>query len=94
MKKIFKYIGMIFKGFWKAITFVRLALVNLIFLITLGLLYFIYSTGGSVTPSVAQKSALVLNISGPIVENLAREPNGFSCGFSIWRRYTKRKFAI
>ncbi|MYM59908.1 signal peptide peptidase SppA [Vibrio sp. OCN044] len=68
MKKIFKYIGMIFKGFWKAITFVRLALVNLIFLITLGLLYFIYSTGGSVTPSVAQKSALVLNISGPIVE--------------------------
>ncbi|GLT19789.1 protease [Vibrio zhanjiangensis] len=68
MKKIFKYIGMLFKGIWKLITFVRLALVNLIFLVTLGILYFAFTTNSSVTPKVTQKSALILNISGPIVE--------------------------
>ncbi|NRF26520.1 signal peptide peptidase SppA [Vibrio coralliilyticus] len=68
MKKIFKFIGLFFKGIWKLITFIRLALVNLIFLISIGILYFIYSGVGSVTPNETKESALILNISGPIVE--------------------------
>ncbi|MCG9679651.1 signal peptide peptidase SppA [Vibrio sp. Isolate24] len=68
MKKLFKFIGMIFKGIWKLITFIRLALVNLIFLATIGIIYFIYTNADSPVPSVPQKGALVLNISGPIVE--------------------------
>ncbi|MFY2508158.1 signal peptide peptidase SppA [Vibrio pectenicida] len=68
MKKIFKYIGMLFKGIWKLITFARLALVNLVFLLTLGILYFTYTTSSSVTPNLTQKTALTLDISGPIVE--------------------------
>ncbi|AIU67410.1 signal peptide peptidase SppA [Vibrio coralliilyticus] len=68
MKKLFKFIGMIFKGIWKLITFIRLALVNLIFLATIGIIYFIYTSAESPVPSVPQESALVLNISGPIVE--------------------------
>ncbi|PAU38577.1 signal peptide peptidase SppA [Vibrio coralliilyticus] len=68
MKKLFKFIGMIFKGIWKLITFIRLALVNLIFLVTIGIIYFIYTSAESPIPSVPQESALVLNISGPIVE--------------------------
>lgn len=35
MKKLFKFIGLIFKGIWKGITFVRLALANLLFLLML-----------------------------------------------------------
>ncbi|NRF14871.1 signal peptide peptidase SppA [Vibrio coralliilyticus] len=68
MKKIFKFIGLFFKGIWKLITFIRLALVNLIFLATIGIIYFIYTSAESPVPSVPQESALVLNISGPIVE--------------------------
>ncbi|ANW23482.1 signal peptide peptidase SppA [Vibrio coralliilyticus] len=68
MKKIFKFIGLFFKGIWKLITFIRLALVNLFFLISIGILYFIYSGVGSVAPNETKESALILNISGPIVE--------------------------
>lgn len=68
MKKIFKFIGMIFKGIWKLITFVRLALVNLFFLLSIAIIYFVYFHSDTAQPTVPQESALVLNLSGPIVE--------------------------
>ncbi|MCG9694693.1 signal peptide peptidase SppA [Vibrio sp. Isolate22] len=68
MKKIFKFIGMIFKGIWKLITFVRVALVNLIFLLSIAVIYFVYFHSDTTPPTVPQQSALVLNLSGPIVE--------------------------
>ncbi|CAH6880487.1 protease IV, a signal peptide peptidase [Vibrio chagasii] len=68
MKKIFKFISMIFKGIWKLITFVRVALVNLIFLLSIAVIYFVYFHSDTAPPTVPQQSALVLNLSGPIVE--------------------------
>ncbi|MDF2153822.1 signal peptide peptidase SppA [Vibrio sp. CAU 1672] len=68
MKKLFKFIGLIFKGIWKTITFIRLALSNLIFLLMIAILYFIFTYQGEGLPSVEKKSALVVNLSGPIVE--------------------------
>ncbi|MBW3696453.1 signal peptide peptidase SppA [Vibrio sp. T187] len=68
MKKLFKFIGMIFKGIWKLITFVRLALANLLFLLTIAVIYFIYFYSTAPQPTVQKQSALVLNLSGPIVE--------------------------
>lgn len=68
MKKIFKFIGMIFKGIWKLITFIRVALVNLIFLLSIAVIYFVYFHSDTAPPTVPQQSALVLNLSGPIVE--------------------------
>ncbi|HAS6256681.1 TPA: signal peptide peptidase SppA [Vibrio vulnificus] len=68
MKSLFKLISLVFKGIWKAITFVRLALTNLIFLLSVALVYFIYFYGHDTQPQVEQPSALVLNLSGPIVE--------------------------
>ncbi len=68
MKSLFKLISLVFKGIWKAITFVRLALTNLIFLLSVALVYFVYFYGHDTQPQVEQPSALVLNLSGPIVE--------------------------
>lgn len=68
MKKIAKFIGMIFKGVWKLITFVRIAVINLFFLLSIALIYFVYFQTDNTQPTVPQQSALVLNLSGPIVE--------------------------
>lgn len=68
MKKLFKFIGLIFKGIWKAITFVRLALMNLIFLVMIAVFYFAFTYTGEGQPTVDKESALVMNLSGPIVE--------------------------
>ena len=68
MKKIFKFIGMLFKGIWKLITFVRVALVNLIFLLSITVIYFVYFHSDTAPPTAPQQSALLLNLSGPIVE--------------------------
>lgn len=68
MKTIFRFIGMIFRGIWKLITFTRVALANLLFLIAIGILFFIYSSAEEPLPTVSKPSALILNISGPIVE--------------------------
>ncbi|OLQ90518.1 signal peptide peptidase SppA [Vibrio panuliri] len=69
MKTIFKYIGLFFKGIWKAVTFIRVALANLLFLAFIALIYFAYTNVEStVTPPPPKKSALIVNISGPIVE--------------------------
>lgn len=68
MKKLFKFIGLIFKGIWKVITFVRLALMNLIFLVMIAVFYFAFTYTGEGQPTVDKESALVMNLSGPIVE--------------------------
>ncbi len=70
MQKIFKFIGGIFKWIWKLINFIRLAVYNLFFLIILGMVYFSYTQTLQIIekPKVKETSALVLNLSGPIVE--------------------------
>ncbi len=68
MKKLFKFIGMIFKGIWKVINFIRVAIFNVFFLIILGGAYFAFTQTDSPQPTVKEESALVLNLSGPIVE--------------------------
>ncbi|WP_112478886.1 signal peptide peptidase SppA [Vibrio variabilis] len=68
MKKVFRFIGMIFKGIWKLINFTRLAIVNLFFFAVLATLYFTL-TQSDAPPAVEKKAtALVMNLSGPIVE--------------------------
>ncbi|GAM61583.1 protease IV [Vibrio ishigakensis] len=70
MKKVFRFIGKIFKGIWKIITFIRLALTNLLFFAALAIVYFSFTGMDSKAPEPEQKDpeALVLNLSGPIVE--------------------------
>ncbi|MGF1775834.1 signal peptide peptidase SppA [Vibrio nomapromontoriensis] len=68
MKKIVRFIGLVFKGIWKVINFTRLAIVNLIFFAVIAMLYFGFTQVDSSTPAVKKESALVLNIAGPIVE--------------------------
>ncbi|WP_243032652.1 signal peptide peptidase SppA [Vibrio cincinnatiensis] len=68
MRQLFRFIGLIFKGFWKVITFIRLALTNLIFLLSIAIVYFLYLNADSPALTVDKASALVLNLSGPIVE--------------------------
>ncbi len=69
MKTIFRYIGLFFKGIWRLITFVRVALANLFFLLLIALIYFAFSNVDSaITPPAPKASALILNLSGPIVE--------------------------
>ncbi|MCE0492917.1 signal peptide peptidase SppA [Vibrio salinus] len=68
MKSIFRFIGLIFKVLWKSINFARKALLNIVFLLIIGLIYYaITGTETTVEPPVSP-SALVLNIQGPIVE--------------------------
>ncbi len=68
MKPLFNFIGKILKGIWKGITFVRLALANLVFLLMLAIFYFAFTHTGDGRPVIKKESALVLNLSGPIVE--------------------------
>ncbi|EHH1245613.1 signal peptide peptidase SppA [Vibrio parahaemolyticus] len=68
MKKLFKFIGLIFKGIWKSITFIRLALANLIFLLMIAVFYFAFTYTGEGRPVIEKESALVMDLSGPIVE--------------------------
>ncbi|MCL9783075.1 signal peptide peptidase SppA [Vibrio sp. S4M6] len=68
MKQIFKFIGMIFKGIWKLITFIRLAFINLLFLAIVAVIFFGFIHSDAPPAKPEKKSALVLNLSGPIVE--------------------------
>ncbi|GAB7220506.1 signal peptide peptidase SppA [Vibrio comitans] len=71
MKTLFRFIGKIIKGIWKVITFIRLALANLLFIAAIVLVYFSFSQISSkedVAPVEKEPKALVLNISGKIVE--------------------------
>ncbi|TOC26927.1 signal peptide peptidase SppA, partial [Vibrio parahaemolyticus] len=53
---------------WKSITFIRLALANLIFLLMIAVFYFAFTYTGEGRPVIEKESALVMNLSGPIVE--------------------------
>ncbi len=68
MNKLFRVIGLIFKWIWKAISFLRIAIFNLFFLFFLVIIYFIYAETDTAAPVIKEKSALVMNLSGPIVE--------------------------
>lgn len=71
MKKLFCFIAKIIKGIWKVISFLRVALLNLLFIGVLVLAYFSFfpqQSPTSDTTSVSEKQALVLNFQGPIVE--------------------------
>ena len=71
MKKLFCFIATIFKGLWKLISFLRVALLNLLFIGVLILAYFSFFPQQDPTSEQAEapkKEALVLNLEGPIVE--------------------------
>ncbi|WP_027697377.1 signal peptide peptidase SppA [Vibrio litoralis] len=71
MKKLFCFIATIFKGLWKLISFLRVALLNLLFIGVLVLVYFSFFPQQDPTSEQAEapkKEALVLNLEGPIVE--------------------------
>ena len=68
MKKIFRFIGLIFKGIWRLINFTRLAIINLLFFAVIALIFVAVSHFDSPPPQAQKPSALLLNLSGPIVE--------------------------
>lgn len=56
----------VFGGIWKTITWVRLALTNLLFLVMLAVIYFVYFGGAE--EQLPEKAALLLNPMGIIVD--------------------------
>lgn len=69
MKTLFGYLGKLIKGLWKTITFLRVALLNVLFIILVVAIWFgISNTTKTTPPEQSQPSALVLNLNGPIVE--------------------------
>lgn len=68
MKKLFRFIGCIFKGLWKSISFIRVALLNLLFLFVVFVIWQAFSETQPSLDVKAKPSALVLNLTGPIVE--------------------------
>jgi len=72
MKTLFKYIGLLIKTIWKGITFTRIALANLIFIALIVIVFISFNQTREVKTITFAPSALVLNISGPIVEKSTR----------------------
>ncbi|HIF9330490.1 signal peptide peptidase SppA [Photobacterium damselae] len=68
MKTIFKGIGRVCKAIWNLLSFTRQLILNLIFLILVGALFFAFYQGDKDTETQPQPGALVLDLSGPIVE--------------------------
>ncbi|MGB1141443.1 MAG: signal peptide peptidase SppA, partial [Halioglobus sp.] len=60
------FIRRFFSALWNLVTRIRLALSNILFLVMLGLIYFVY-IGGAQEP-LPEKAALLLNISGTVVD--------------------------
>lgn len=56
----------VFGGLWNALTRIRLALSNILFLVMLALIYFVYFGGGP--EPMPQQAALLLNMSGVVVD--------------------------
>ncbi len=56
----------ILSGIWRAITRIRLAMSNILFLLMIGFIYFVY-IGGAPEP-LPEKAALLLNVSGRVVD--------------------------
>ncbi|MDA9557017.1 signal peptide peptidase SppA [Vibrio sp.] len=68
MMKLFRFIGRIIGKFWKLITWMRRALANLFFIAILAFIYFAVTTPVEEPLDVKEGSALVLNITGDIVD--------------------------
>ncbi|PSB82088.1 signal peptide peptidase SppA [Photobacterium damselae] len=68
MKTIFKGIGRVCKAIWNLLSFTRQLVLNLIFLILVGALFFAFYQDDKDTETQPQPGALVLDLSGPIVE--------------------------
>ncbi|UKA29984.1 signal peptide peptidase SppA [Photobacterium damselae] len=68
MKTIFKGIGRVCKAIWNLLSFTRQLVLNLIFLILVGALFFAFYQSDKDTETQPQPGALVLDLSGPIVE--------------------------
>jgi protease-4 len=56
----------VLSGIWRGITRIRLAMSNILFLVMIALIYFVY-IGGTPDP-LPEKAALLLNISGTVVD--------------------------
>lgn len=56
----------IFGAFWNTLTRIRMALANILFLVMLALIYFVYMGGGP--EPMPPKAALLLNMSGTVVD--------------------------
>lgn len=56
----------VFSAIWNGITRVRLALSNILFLLFIALVYFVYLGGGEESPP--EKAALLLNLAGTVVD--------------------------
>ncbi|OAN13610.1 signal peptide peptidase SppA [Photobacterium jeanii] len=67
MKMLFKGIGKIFRILWKLLSFTRQLILNLFFLAFIGVIIFAL-TQSTEEPVDITKSALVLDLAGPIVE--------------------------
>lgn len=72
MKTLFKLIGLVIKAIWKVITFTRRALTNLIFIALIVLFFFSLNKTTTNQEIRTTPTALVLDISGPIVEKTTR----------------------
>ena len=59
-------LGRVFGAIWNTITWVRLALANLVFLLMLGVIYFVYFAGS--TEPLPEQAALLINPMGTIVD--------------------------
>ena len=64
MKMVLKGIGKIFRGIWKLISFTRQLILNLLFLLVIGVLFYAFSKGGE-QPGLPDKAALVLDFIRP-----------------------------
>ncbi len=56
----------VFSAIWNGITRVRLALSNILFLLFIALIYFVYMGGGAEPPP--ERAALLLNLAGTVVD--------------------------
>jgi protease-4 len=72
MKTLFKSIGLVIKAMWKVITFTRRALTNVIFIALIILFFFSLNKTTTNQEIRTTPTALVLDISGPIVEKTTR----------------------
>ncbi|MGX9418911.1 signal peptide peptidase SppA [Vibrio sp. WJH972] len=80
---LLKNLGWILKTIWKCITYTRVALANLIFIALIVLIFVSFNQKTDIEQSTVEPSALVLNISGPIVEKSTRVSAIDSLGNSV-----------
>lgn len=70
--KLWELTRRFFSAFWRGITVFRLALSNILFLVMLALIYFVYMGGGQ--QPLPQRAALLLNPMGTIVDEKSFVP--------------------